>query len=99
VRCKRAGLNEKIRGITRKRPAKVSKVIQELNPVLRGWANYYRIGNSRRAFDKIRDYTAMKVRRFIRRKQAKRGFGYRELTDDFLYKSLGLYSDWNVVHQ
>jgi RNA-directed DNA polymerase len=32
----------------------VGKVIEVINPILRGWVNYYRIGQSSRCFSKIR---------------------------------------------
>jgi len=32
----------------------VEEVVQDVNNFLRGWANYYRYGNSRLAFTKIR---------------------------------------------
>lgn len=90
-------IRAKVREITRNRPVKVSEVVDKLNPVIRGWVNYFRIGNSSRVFNKIRGYTANKVRRFIRRKQGKHGYGWKEITSSFLYGTLGLYYDWRVV--
>ncbi len=92
-------IRAKIRKITRNRPVKVSEVVEKLNPVVRGWVNYFRIGNSGRIFIKIRDYTAMKVRGFIRKRQARKGYGWKEITSDFLYGKLGLYYNWRVVHE
>jgi hypothetical protein len=28
--------------------------VAQVNPVLRGWVNYFRVGNSGRAFDKVK---------------------------------------------
>jgi RNA-directed DNA polymerase len=36
-------------------------IVQELNEYLRGWANYYRYGNSRRHFTKIRTYALKRL--------------------------------------
>jgi group II intron reverse transcriptase/maturase len=88
----------KIKEITRNSPVKVTKVIENLNPVLRGWVNYFRIGNSGMVFNKIQYYTEMKVRRFIRRRQLKKGYGFKRMNEDFLHKILGLYSDWSIVY-
>ncbi|MFA5780333.1 MAG: group II intron reverse transcriptase/maturase [Elusimicrobiota bacterium] len=92
-------IRAKIREITRNRPVKVSEVVEKLNPVLRGWVNYFRIGNSARVFNKIKRYADIKVRGFIRRRQVKDGYGWKEITSSFLYGNLGLYYDWRVVHE
>lgn len=46
--------------------------MQELNTFLRGWAGYFRYGNSAHTFDKIRKYAEMRVALFIA-KRHKRG--------------------------
>lgn len=89
-------IKAKIGKITRIRPVKVSQVIQELNPVLRGWMNYFRIGNSAEIFHKIQYYTVRKVRRFSRKKQGKAGYGWKKVPNSFLYGILGLYYDQRV---
>ena len=91
-------IRAKVKEITRNKPVKVSEVVKELNPVLRGWVNYFQIGNSTTTFNKIREYTGMKVRGFIRRRQVKHGYGWKEITSDFLYGKLGLYYNWRVVY-
>ena len=90
-------IREKIKKITNhKRPIKVEQVIAELNPVIRGWVNYFRIGNSSRKFGKIRLYAANKVRKFIRRREKKSGYGYKEYPDIYLYERIGLYRDYRL---
>jgi RNA-directed DNA polymerase len=90
-------IREKIRKITNPtRPIKVEEIIKELNPVLRGWVNYFRIANSSRKFSKIRLYGASKVRKFMRRRRNKSGYGYKDYPDDYLYKRLGLYRDYRL---
>jgi group II intron reverse transcriptase/maturase len=86
----------KIRDITKVRPVKVSEIVREINPVLRGWVNYFRVGNSRNSFSKIRHYTVKKIRRFIRKKQGRHGYGWNDLPNSFLYGDLGLFYDYNV---
>jgi len=86
----------KIREVAQNRPVKITEVIKKLNPILRGWVNYFRIGNSAGTFNKIRDYTAMKVRGFIRRRQVRDGYGWKRIASEFLYGNLGLYKDWRI---
>jgi hypothetical protein len=69
-------------------------VVKELNLVIRGWVNYFKIANSSRKFGKIKLYTANKVRKFMRRRQNKPGYGYKRYSDEYLYKRLGLYRDY-----
>lgn len=57
---------EKVRGITRRNsPVNLEKVIHDLNPVCRGFANYYRIANCSKRFDKLAKW----IRRRLRAKQ------------------------------
>ncbi|MFZ0976066.1 MAG: group II intron reverse transcriptase/maturase [Solirubrobacteraceae bacterium] len=43
----------------------VEEVVQDVNNFLRGWANYYRYGNSRPAFTKIRTYALQRLVLFM----------------------------------
>lgn len=79
-----------------RRPVKVEQLVKELAPVLRGWVNYFRIANSSRKFGKIRFYTAQRIRKFMRRRRGKVGYGYKEYPDTFLYQKLGVYNDYRV---
>ena len=87
----------KVRELTRyERTAKVEDVIRVINPVIRGWVNYFRVGNSSEAFRKIRHYIVQKVMRYVRRKQLKRGYGWKTLTSDVLYGRWGLFYDYGT---
>lgn len=45
------GFKNKIRRITRRQqPKKIEEIIRELNPVIRGWRNYFIYGNCRKIF-------------------------------------------------
>ena len=79
-----------------RRPVKVEQLVKELTPVLRGWVNYFRIANSSKKFGKVRFYVAQRIRKFMRRRRQKAGYGYKQYPDTFLYPKLGLYNDYRV---
>lgn len=90
-------IRKKIRKIANPaRSIKIEWIIKELNPVIRGWVNYFKIANSSKKFGKIRLYAAKKVRKFMRRRRNKSGYGYKEYPDDYLYHKLGLYRDYRL---
>ena len=90
-------IRRKIRQIVDyRRPAKVEQLVKELTPVLRGWVNYFRIANSSKKFGKVRFYVAQRIRKFMRRRRQKAGYGYKQYPDTFLYPKLGLYNDYRV---
>ena len=90
-------IREKVRKITNPaRPMKVEQVVAELNPVIRGWVNYFRISNSSKKFGKIRLYVANKVRKFMMRRRNRSGYGYKRYPDEYLYSKLGLYKDYRL---
>jgi len=73
----------------------VAKVISLINPVLRGWANYFRIGNSSRCFRYIKQWVEKKVRRHIMKTKRRSGFGWKRWSNRKLYE-MGLYNDYQI---
>jgi RNA-directed DNA polymerase len=74
----------------------IDRVIYLINPILRGWANYFRIGNSARCFGYIKDWVEKKIRRHLMRARKRHGFGWNRWSRAWLYSTLGLYSDYRV---
>lgn len=66
-------VREKIRQITaRKRMYQpLEEVVKNLNQVIRGWRNYFRIGNSTKKFQDLDRYVWERLRRWVRRKGPK----------------------------
>ncbi|WP_211235039.1 group II intron reverse transcriptase/maturase [Azohydromonas australica] len=64
--------------------------VEELNPILRGWANYFSQGPVKEIYRSIDDYTARRLRIWLRRRSGKQGTGYRQYSDQYLYLKLGL---------
>ena len=95
----RKAVKAKIRDIIRNSGATPAKeVISKINQVLTGWVNYFRVGNSSRAFSEVRDYVEMKVRTLLtrRKRRQKRSIGWRRWSNEYLYGVLGLYWDWKI---
>jgi RNA-directed DNA polymerase len=49
----------------------IRAVIAELNPVLRGWGNYFRTGNAANKFTQVDDYVAWRLRRLMIKKRGR----------------------------
>jgi RNA-directed DNA polymerase len=76
----------------------VGRVIAEINPILRGWVNYFRIGNSARCLTFVKDWVEKKVRRHLMRARGRPGFGWKRWSKARLYGPLGLFGDYRVRH-
>ena len=77
-------------------PAKM--LVAQINAALAGWVQYFRVGNSSRAFSEVRDYLEMKIRTLLtrRRRRRKTSIGWRRWSNEYLYEVLGLYWDWTI---
>ncbi|MBM7558238.1 reverse transcriptase domain-containing protein, partial [Halanaerobacter jeridensis] len=73
-------------------------MIGELNSVLRGWVNYFSIGNSENCFSYIKDYVEKKVRRYLMKQRGKKGYGWKRWSSNWLYNEVGLFDDYEVAH-
>lgn len=67
------------------------KRVAELNALLRGWSGYFNQGRVIRVYRIIQRYTEARLRRWLIRRQGKRGTGYRQYSNEYLYQTLGLY--------
>lgn len=75
----------------------IRKVIQIINPILRGWTNYFRIGNSSRSFNYVKQWVEMKIRcNLMRARKARKGFGWKRWSRGWIYEKLGLYKDYRI---
>jgi RNA-directed DNA polymerase len=94
---KRARLRAKLTEVFRRsRSRPIGRVIEEINPILRGWVNYFRIGHASRCFGFVRDWVEKKVRRHMMRARGRRGFGWNRWSRAWLSRALDLYSDYGV---
>ncbi len=76
--------------------APVEQVVQEMNLFLRGWAGYFRYGNSAHAFDKISGYAVMRLALFVaKRHQRGRAWGFAQVYRS--HNALGLVSLNGIV--
>ncbi|MFQ5792764.1 MAG: group II intron reverse transcriptase/maturase [Acidobacteriota bacterium] len=94
---KRTALVRKLKDIFRRFQSQpVDRVVELINPILRGWVNYFAIGHSSRSFGYVRDWVEKKVRRHLMRARKLRGFGWERWSKRWLYETLGLFNDYRV---
>ncbi len=75
-----------------------AEIVARINAAVAGWVEYFRVGNSSRAFSEVRDYMEMKVRTLLtrRKRRRKRSIGWRRWSNEYLYDVLGLYWGWKL---
>jgi RNA-directed DNA polymerase len=94
---KRTELLRKLKGIlNRARSQPLHGVIARINPILRGWVNYFAIGHSSRCFSFIRLWVEKKIRRLLAKARQRQGFGWKRWSSRWLYERLGLFSEYQV---
>ncbi len=94
----RTALLSKLRDVLgRFRSQPVDRLITLINPILRGWVNYFRVGHASRCFGYVRDWVEKKVRQQMMRSRQRRGFGWKRWSRSWLYKCLGLYNGYRVA--
>jgi RNA-directed DNA polymerase len=97
---KRTALLRKLKDVfERARSQPVHGLIQQINPILRGWVTYFRVGHATRCFSYVRDWVEKKVRWHLMRNMKRRGLGWNRWRHDWFYTRLGLFNDYHVRYQ
>jgi RNA-directed DNA polymerase len=94
---KRTALLRKLKGVfCRYRSQPVDRVIYLINPILRGWVNYFAVGNSGECFGVLQDWVEKKVRRHMMHARKRQGFGWKRWSRPWLYENLKLFNGYKV---
>jgi RNA-directed DNA polymerase len=94
---KRTALVAKLKEIFRQNVSQpVEGVIEQINPILRGWVNYFALGDSSECFSFVRDWVEKKIRGHLMRARERSGFGWNRWSRKWLYRKLGLYSNYRL---
>jgi len=97
---KRTALLRKLKaifGASQSQP--ISGVIEKINPILRGWVQYFAVGHSSRCFSFIRQWVEKKIRRHLSRACQRQGFGWKRWSREWLYGTLGLFKEYRVAYR
>ena len=94
---KRTALLRKLKGMFRRYQSQpVDRVIYLINPVLRGWVNYFAVGNAGECFSFIQDWVEKKVPRHLLHARQRKGFGWTRWSRQWLYDTLKLCNSYRV---
>ena len=97
MRKKRTVLLRKLKEIFRHYESQpVERVVELINPILRGWVRYFAVGDSHRCFGFIKDWVEKKVRRHLMRARNRKGFGWKRWSRRWLYDTLRLFNNYRV---
>jgi RNA-directed DNA polymerase len=94
---KRTALLRKLKEILRRSQSQpIDRVIQLINPSLRGWVRYFAVGDASRCFGFVKDWVEKQVRRHLMRARKRKGFGWKRWSRQWLYQRLGLFNNYRV---
>jgi RNA-directed DNA polymerase len=92
---KRTALLRKLKEVFRRFQSQpVDRVVQLINPILRGWVNYFAVGHSSECFSFIQDWVEKKIRRHMGRSRNRSGFGWKRWSRRTLYEDLKLFNGY-----
>ena len=75
----------------------LTRVRDIINPILRGWVQYFKIGNSSKVFGYVKDWLTRKIRRHLMKAKGKQGFGWKQWSTKGLYAIYNIYSNLKVA--
>ena len=81
-------VSQKTRGQTCGRDTE--ELVGELNLMLKGWANYFRLGSVSKAYESVDSHVRNRLRQWLRRKHKIRARVEKQFTDTYLYQQLGV---------
>ena len=96
-RKKRTALLGKLKEIFRRDESQpVDRVVELINPMLRGWVRSCAVGDSHRCCGFLKDWVEKKVRRHLMRARNRKGFGWKRWSRRWLYDTVRLFHNYRV---
>ncbi|MGY4319300.1 group II intron reverse transcriptase/maturase [Bradyrhizobium sp. JR3.5] len=96
---KRTALLRDLKEVFRRhRSQPIDRVINLINPKLRGWVNYFAVGHSSECFRYVKEWIERKVRRHLAHARKRQGFCWARWSSSWLYKTLKLFNDYGVKY-
>ena len=93
---KRTALARELKEVFRRhRSQPIERVIDLINPVLRGWVNDFAVGRSSECFSFVKDWVE-KNRRHLANARKRKGFGWKRWSRPWVYDTLKLFSGYRV---
>ena len=93
----RTALLRKLKDIFRRfRSQPIGRVVNVINPILRGWVNYFAVGHSARSFRYIKNWVEEKVRRHLMRARKRSGFGWKRWSRSLIYEGFDLFNEYRL---
>jgi len=84
---------EKISQMTQRRWCwkETEELVGELNLVIKGWGNYFRLGSVSKAYRSVDSHARNRLRRWLCHKHKVKGQGRNRFNDEYLHEKLGLF--------
>src|ERR1019366_7570461 len=90
---KRTALLRRLKDVFRRHQSQpVDRVVSLINPVIRGWVNYFAVGHASECFSFVKDWVEKKIRRHMLRARNRKGFGWTQWSRGWLYNTLKLFN-------
>ena len=85
-------LCEKISQMTQRKQCwkETEQLVGELNLVVKGWGNYFRLGSVSKAYRAVDSHTRHRLRQWLCHKHKVKGYGRNRFKDEYLHQKLGL---------
>ena len=74
---------------SRRAPISPKEFVEMVNPIVTGWANYFRHTNASQAFRRLQRFVNIRFRRYLTQRSKGRGFGWKRFPNGKLY-AMGL---------
>jgi len=74
---------------SRRAPINPKEFVEMVNPIVTGWANYFRHTNASQAFRGLQRFVNIRFRRYLTQRSKGRGFGWKRFPNSKLY-AMGL---------
>jgi RNA-directed DNA polymerase len=86
-------VKRKFKGLWRKHVGSPTiALINEMNPVIRGWSNYFRVGVSKEVFNDLDAFMYQRAQRYMKRRHPKKSGWWR--TEKYWGQTLGRQDRW-----